>query len=366
MSRIRLQPSFAIERPDGGHDAIDRPLQLLLEVEKHGNLRAACTQLGVSYRSGWDMIAVLEKRLGAPVLEMTRGRGSVVTELGARLLWALKLVHARFDPLLDSMAAEIDAQVSLALSRGQAYLKIFASHGYAVATLNAYLQGSGAAVEVSYRGSIESLHALHRKSCDVAGFPVPIGELQAPVLAQLRPLLKDSYRIVQVTTRRLGLMVGKGNPRQVWTIADLARPDVRFVNRQHGSGTRMILELLLAQAGVAGAGINGFETVELTHAAIAAYVASGKADCGIGVEAAAREFDLDFVPLLSERYFFACEEAVLADPRFAALLAYLQGPDYRRRLLEYSGYDSNEAGRIASPAQAFGDQPAPPGSVGLR
>ena len=353
MTRIRLQPSFAIEHADGAQDAIDRPLRLLLEVEKHGNLRAACTVLGVSYRSGWDMIAVLEKRLGTPVLEMTRGRGSVVTELGARLLWAVKLVHARFDPLLDSMAAEIDAQVQSALTRGRAYLKIFASHGYAVATLNAYLQQSGAAVEVSYRGSIESLHALYRKSCDVAGFPVPLGELQAPVLEQIRPLLKDSYRIVQVTTRRLGLMVGKGNPRQVWTIADLARPDVRFVNRQHGSGTRMLLDLLLTRAGLVAGQVNGFETVELTHAAIAAYVALGKADCGIGVETAAREFGLDFVPLLSERYFFACEAAVLDDARFAALVDYLKGPDYRRCLLEHSGYDASDAGKVASPAQAF-------------
>jgi molybdate transport repressor ModE-like protein len=353
MTRIRLQPSFSIERTEGGLDPIDRPLQLLLEVEKHGNLRSACERMGVSYRSGWDMMAVLEKRLGGPVLEMTRGRGSVLTELGGRLLWAFKLVHARFDPLLDSMAAEIDAQVQGALTRGEAYLKVFASHGYAIATLNAYLQQTDAAVEVSYRGSIEALHALNRQSCDLAGFPVPVGELQAPVLEKIRPLLKESYRVITVTTRRLGLMVRKGNPHQVWTIGDLARQDVRFVNRQQGSGTRMIFELLLERAGLRGAEIDGFENVELTHAAVAAYVASGKADSGLGVEAAAREFDLDFVPILSERYFLACEEATLGDPRCALLLSYLQGPDFRRRLLEHSGYDSNEAGRIASPGDAF-------------
>ncbi|MEW6022993.1 MAG: substrate-binding domain-containing protein [Pseudomonadota bacterium] len=346
--RIKLQASFSIEGADGAVDVIDRSLHLLLEVERHGNLRVACERLGVSYRSGWDMIAALEKRVGAPVVEMTRGRGSVLTELGERLLWALKLVHARFDSLLDSVAVEIDAQVQSAITRGASYLKIFASHGYAIATINAHLRQAGAPVELSYRGSVEALHALHRKSCDVAGFPVPLGELQRPVFERIRHLLTDSQRLVTVTTRRLGLMVRKANPKNIWTVGDLARPGVRFVNRQQGSGTRMVFELLLERAGLGGSDIDGFETVELTHAAIAAYVASGEADAGLGVEAAARQFDLDFIPLLSERYFFVCEEAVLSDPRFLPVLAYLRGPEYRSRLLEHPGYEGQEAGRVST------------------
>lgn len=351
--RIRLQPSISIEGPNGD-EPIDRPLRLLAEVERHGNLRAACERVGVSYRSGWDMVGAFEKRVGGPVLDMRRGRGSTLTELGSRLVWALKLVHARFDPLLDSMAAEIDAQVQRELARGQHHLRIFASHGYAIATLNAYLQQAQESVELSYRGSVEALNALARGSCDVAGFPIPQGELQAQVLARIGTLLKHDYRVITVTVRRLGLMVRKGNPRQVWTIHDLTRQDVRFVNRQQGSGTRMILELLLERAGLAGADINGMETVELTHAAIAAYIASGKADAGLGVEAAARQFDLDFVPILTERYVLVCGEATLADPRLAATLVYLRGPAFRASLLEHPGYDGTEAGRVAMLAEAFG------------
>ncbi|OYO29271.1 substrate-binding domain-containing protein [Janthinobacterium sp. PC23-8] len=350
--RICLQPSFSIAGPDGD-DAIDRHLRLLAEVERHGNLRMACERLGMSYRSGWDMVGALERRVGGQVLDMQRGRGSSLTELGQRLVWALKLVHARFEPLLDSMAAEIDAQVQLTLARGQSYLRIFASHGYAIATLNAHLQRVQAPVELGYRGSVEALHALARGSCDVAGFPIPVGQLQPVVVARMQALLKDGYRVITVTARHLGLMVRKGNPSQVWTIGDLARPGVRFVNRQQGSGTRMILELLLERAGLPGADIDGMETVELTHAAIAAYIASGKADAGLGVEAAARQFDLDFVPVLTERYFLVCNESTLADPRFAATLAYLQGPEFRTSLLEYPGYDGAEAGRIATLAEAF-------------
>jgi molybdate-binding protein len=129
---------------------------------------------------------------------------------------------------------------------------------------------------------------------------------------------------------------------------------VRFVNRQQGSGTRMVLDLLLERARMSGADIDGMENVELTHAAIAAYIASGKADAGLGVEAAARQFDLDFVPVLTERYFLVCAEATLADPRFAATLAYLRGPAFRASLLEHPGYDGTDAGAVATPAEAFG------------
>lgn len=117
-----------------------------------------------------------------------------------------------------------------------------------------------------------------------------------------------------------GLLVAKGNPKRIWKIDDLFQPSIHFVNRQPGSGTRLILDLLLAQAGNTGMSIKGFESVELTHAAVAAYVASGKADAGMGVETAARQFGLDFVPLLNERYFLACSEELMKDARFKPVL----------------------------------------------
>lgn len=355
--RIRIKPDFYLEGEEGAAESIGRSLLLLIEVEQRGNLRSACEAMAISYRSGWDMVAALDRRLGGPVLEMTRGRGSALTDLGRRLLWAKKLVHARFDPLLDSMAMEIDAQVQSALVKGQEYLKIFASHGYAVASLNTYLQKIHAPVELSYRGSLEALKALNRKACEIAGFHVPIGELEAPVLEKFRPLLKDSYRMISIATRRQGLMVRKGNPKEIWSIEDLFKPNITFVNRQQGSGTRVILELLLNRSGLSGQEIPGFESVELTHAAIAAYVASGMADVGLGVEAAARQFGLDFVPVLTERYFFACKEATLTDPRFAEVLTFLQGPRFHAELFKLPGYDASTTGQIMGVSEAFPEAP---------
>lgn len=351
--RIRIKPDFYLEEDEGSKESIGRTLQLLLEVEQHGNLRAACAAMSISYRSGWDMVVALERRLGGVVLEMTRGRGSVLTELGQRLLWAKKLVNARFDPLLDSMAMEIDAQVQLAILKGQEFLKIYASHGYAVASLNKHLQKIHAPVELSYRGSLEALKALNRKVCEIAGFHVPVGELEAPVLEEFRPLLKENYRLIAVATRRQGLMVRKGNPKEIWSFEDLFKPNITFVNRQQGSGTRVIFELLLQRSGHSSREISGLESVELTHAAIAAYVASGMADVGLGVETAARQFDLDFVPMLTERYFFACGEETLADPRFAEALDFLLGPRFRAELLKLPGYDAVTSNQIMTVSEAF-------------
>lgn len=351
--KLRIRPAFFAEGVGAKPYPLGRVLALLLEIEGSGNLRTACATLSVSYRRAWDLLAEMEGILGGAVVDMTRGKGTTLTELGRRLLWADKLIHARFDPLLDSMAMEIDSEIQGAIRRVENNLKIYASHGFAVAALNAYLQRTFAPVEISYRGSFEGLRALHRGACDLAGFHVPVGEFEAPVFERLRELFKPSHVVINVATRRQGLMVPKGNPKNLWAIQDLLRPGVIIVNRQQGSGTRVILDLLLKREGNGGPQIAGFESVELTHAAIAAYVASGKADAGLGVETAARQFDLDFVPILTERYFFLCEKATLIDPRFEATLAFLQTAQFRAEISKLPGYDASATGVVASLTDTF-------------
>ena len=136
-------------------------------------------------------------------------------------------------------------------------------------------------------------------------------------------------------------------------IADLLKSGVTFVNRQLGSGTRLIIDLLLDNEGVASSGIRGFDNVELTHAAVAAYIASGKADAGLGVEAAARAFGLDFVPLLSERYFFLCAADTLRHPQFAPIVALLQTNEFKSKVNALPGYGAEHTGEIMTLAEAF-------------
>ncbi|MBN9472717.1 MAG: hypothetical protein ABS43_18065 [Bordetella sp. SCN 67-23] len=351
--KIEIRPHLYLVDDDDHASSLVRGVQLLSAIEATGNLRAASGTLALSYRHAWNALAEMEGRLGGPVVAMTRGRGAELTELGRRLVAAQRLIHARVDPLFDSMATEIEAEIRSAVSQESNVLKIHASHGFAIEALNRHAHRKGILLDMNYRGSVEALNAFNRGNCDIAGFHVPMGALELPVLEQFSALLHRDHRIVALATRRQGIMVAKGNPRNIWCIEDLAHPDVQFVNRQHGSGTRAILDLLLEQAGKSGRDINGYENIELTHAAIAAYVLCGKADAGLGVETAARRFDLDFVPLLTERYLFVCGKKLLADPRFLPLKELMQSSEFRMEINRLPGYDAVDTGMVSTMREAF-------------
>lgn len=152
---------------------------------------------------------------------------------------------------------------------------------------------------------------------------------------------------------RIGLFVPRGNPNGVRNIADLARPGLRFVNRQRGSGTRMLLDLLLADAGLTPQSIRGYESAEFTHAAVAALIASGMAAVGFGLETAARRFGLDFLPILKERYFFACEAAAIERPPLHLVLRLLRSAEFRAVVDALPGYDGGIPGTVVPVQQAF-------------
>ncbi len=351
--RIQIHPRLIVSSGPDHKFSLVRGIRLLTAVQNVGNLAAATRNLGMSYRSAWGLIQSLEQELGGPVVIMTKGKGSELTHLGERLVWAQKLIHARFDPLLESMATEVEAEIRQAVLKSRQGLKMFASHGFAIAALNPNLLAQDPPVELSFRGSLEAVSALARGTCDIAGFHIPVGPLEQPVFAHFAHFFKEDHRLVQIATRRQGIMVAKGNPRSVWTLADLQRPELVFVNRQLGSGTRLILDLLLEQENLSSAPIRGFDNVELTHAAVAAYIASGKADAGLGVEAAARQFGLDFVPLVSERYFFLCDQAILQHPQFAPIVSLLQTNEFKSKVNALSGYGAEQTGQILSVRQAF-------------
>jgi molybdate-binding protein len=133
-------------------------------------------------------------------------------------------------------------------------------------------------------------------------------------------------------------MVAARNPLRITRLRDLARARVRFVNRQSGSGTRLLLDRLLAAERLRAAQIHGYPQEEFTHAAVAATVASGMADAAFGIEAAARQHGLAFVPLATERYFLAARKATLERPAPRKFVAALAGKAYARILRGLPGY----------------------------
>src|SRR5690606_4164817 len=164
---------------------------------------------------------------------------------------------------------------------------------------------------------------------------------QARALAHYAQWLRASDLVViDISTRRQGLMVSPGNPKKIYELKDLTRGDVRFINRPTDSGTRFLLEGLLAEQGIAGAEIAGFEQSEATHASVAAYVASDLADAGFGLERPARYFQLDFIPMVNERYFLICHEATLQHPVMQTIQAILADPAFKQTVNALPGYDS--------------------------
>ena len=353
MHHVTIKPQWTI-RQAGGEALPARVIELLVHVSTLGSLSAACVALRVSYRHAWDLIRQAEVAFGDPLVVMERGKGSQLTALGEKLVWADRRINARLSPVLDSLASELGAEIAKVLAPQLAILRIHANHGFAVETLRPYLLQAGVLTEFKYCGSVEAVAGLHDDSCDIAGFAVPIGEFEAAVLQHYRHwLAAGSLRLIHVSTRRQGLMVAAGNPLKIYEAKDLARPGVRFINRQFGSGTRLLLDLLLRREGIAHEHINGYEQCEATHSAVAAFVASGMADAAYGVETPARQFKLDFIPSQIERYFFVCDERSLVAPAVEPLRAILRGAAYRAAVNLLPGYQSDGSGEVLTLQQAF-------------
>lgn len=143
-------------------------------------------------------------------------------------------------------------------------------------------------------------------------------------------------------------MVTPGNPKNIRGIADLARPDVTYVNRQAGSGTRILLDYELEKAGIAGHRIRGYRDEEYTHMNVAVAVASGRADAGLGILASARALGLDFIPLTKERYDLVIPAEFMGDPKIELLLDVVRSRGFRDEVVAMGGYEVEDAGSIVA------------------
>ena len=153
-------------------------------------------------------------------------------------------------------------------------------------------------------------------------------------------------KLINLAWREQGLMVAKGNPKNIRAIEDLVRPDVRFINRQRGAGTRLLLDYLLKEHHLKAADVQGYEREEYTHMAVAVNVHSGTADVGLGILAAAKALGLDFIPLMPERYDLVVPESTYEDPRFQTLLEVIRSPEFKEAATALGGYDLKDCGKI--------------------
>jgi putative molybdopterin biosynthesis protein len=202
-----------------------------------------------------------------------------------------------------------------------------------------------ASLSSSNVGSLGGLRALQRGEAHLAGSHLLDEETGVYNVSYVRQLLPNvEVVLVNLVYREQGLLVARGNPLDVKSLEDLARGDVSFINRQRGSGTRVLLDYELGRMGISASDIDGYEREEYTHTAVAAAIASGTADAGLGILAAARALELDFVPLLKERYDLVIPGEHYRSTLLQPLLEIVRSADFRTRVEQLGGYDTSEMG----------------------
>jgi molybdate transport repressor ModE-like protein len=331
-------------------------LDFLNEIRATGKITQAAERAEVSYRHAWNLIEKWSEFFGTPLVERHQGRGTQLTMFGERLVWAGQRLQARLGPQLQNLAQELESEINALLPDGSQTVRVHASHGFAVSALRDLLaREENLRVDFRYVGNANSPASLADGGCDLAGMHLPRGELRGRSMAIWRDTLSpEDHRVISFVTREMGLIVRKGNPLGIDSLRRLLDPAVRFVNRDPESGTRVLFDELLAQQGLDGTRIEGYKQVEFTHAAVAAYVASGMADASFGVEAAARKFDLDFVPLVTEDYIFACHRRSLENPAVQRILEVVRSQAFSRAIEALPGYSVQQPGEVKSITEVFG------------
>ena len=294
-------------------------LRLLDELARSGSLREAARRAGISYRSAWGALGDGARLFGAPLVDMQRGRRASLSLLGRKVLAADERVREGLGEHFERLRAEIPAMLADALPGTRPRLTLHASHDLALAELGALCRRA-LELEVVIRGADDSLAALARGECDVAGFHVAdaLPRAAAAAAALGRWLDPRKHTLIHFVAREQGLIARPGS--RIRGVQDLARPGVRFIHRQSRSA----------------------ESEELS---VAEAVAAGRADAGFGLRADATRHRLAFAPLAMERYFFACARAALRGAALKLLLETLKHPDFAARVARLPGYDASQSGR---------------------
>ena len=208
-------------------------------------------------------------------------------------------------------------------------------------------QIQGAVMQLAYAGSLGGLIALAEGRADLAGCHLWDVESDTYNLPFIRRLLPGrAVRVVTLAHRRQGLILAPGNPLKIQGLQDLTRPEVRFVNRQAGSGTRVWLDATLRRLGIRPGQIAGFEDERLTHSDVARAVAEGGADAGLGLETAAHAYGLDFHFLVRERYDLVMLAETAGRPAVRALFDWLSSSEGKQFVERHRGYESQSTGQM--------------------
>ena len=349
----RLQFHYTLSK-DSSPATVKNPLiDLLQAVASQGSISAGARLLGLSYRHVWGELKRWEKELGHDLVIWEKGQSARLTEFGTKLMWAERQAQARLAPQIEALRAELERSFAVAFDDSAHVVTLYASHDDALSALREVALPH-LHLDIRFTGSVDAIRALNEGRCVMAGFHT-LQNTGADTLTEriYKPLLKPGlHKIIGFAQRTQGLMVAPGNPLDLNGLTDLKRrsdgKQARFANRALGTGTRVVLDELLPIAGLTPADIHGYDHTEPSHAAVAHAVVSGQVDAGLGIEAAAVQAGLGFVPLAKEHYHLVCLKAALEQPGIMALRDLLQTPHWQTVLAAIPGYSAQQSGEVLS------------------
>jgi len=313
--QIEVRPTLIVKTQADGKSSVDLIwlAQLLKDIGRGSSLVIASKKSGTSYRGAWGKLNQVEDALGMPLLIRIKGHGSDLTEFGIFFIQFIEgmqagyLKHdAHYHDILLKEIKKIQKAESLRW-------KFFSSSDSLIQKAASEVSG----IDLKIAGSGESLEKLLNNEAHLAGYHVSDQKSSKAIYQRLS---KNDIQIYPVMKRTQGLIVKKGNPLHIRSIEDLLGKKVRFINRQIGSGTRLLLDTLLIEEGVDPAQINGYLAEEFTHSAVANAILAGKADVGLGVKNIALENGLGFVPLKDEIFFIAMNKEMAAQSESSKLI----------------------------------------------
>jgi putative molybdopterin biosynthesis protein len=293
-----------------------------------------------------EFIRVTLGRVGDRIMAtpLPRGAGTITSLVRADGL-------IRIPAGSEGVEAEKPVLTELLLSEEQLWqtLVVIGSHDNTLDVLATLLRRHHPELRLSsaHVGSTGGLLALQNRRAHFGGSHLFDPETNSYNVAAIKRLLPElPLKLINLVHRAQGLMVLPGNPKNIQGFQDLTRPEVRFTNRQRGSGTRILLDYQLGQRQIAPAAIQGYDQEEYTHMAVAVNVLSGAADAGLGIMAAARALGLDFIPVVTERYDLVVPETTFVDERFQKLLAIIRSEEFQTAVAVLGGYDTKDTGSV--------------------
>lgn len=258
---------------------------------------------------------------------------------------ALRLAISRWQELQNQVSPLGSREVETAVTT---HLRFAGSHDLAIGFITRLVAEAEPELELetSFVGSLGGLMALAQGGADVAGSHLWDEATDSYNLPYVHRLLPGRRAVlVTLALRSLGLMTALDNPHRIQTLADLARPGLRLVNRQAGSGTRVWLDAQLKALAIVPQMLTGYGREEVTHMAIAQAIQQGEADAGLGIHAAAAAYGLHFIPLAQERYDLVFPETVWQTPAAQALAAIIRSEPFKELVRALGGYDTAVTGQ---------------------